>query len=66
LEGKGKPNPLLKEMERDGTVIKLVEVFQNDKYENKDINVWSACSVGRLYKATQVPSEFGPTIVKEL
>jgi hypothetical protein len=38
LEGEEKPNPLLKEMEKDGTLSKLIEIFQNDKYKYKDIN----------------------------
>ncbi|KAA6356296.1 MAG: hypothetical protein EZS28_048177, partial [Streblomastix strix] len=35
LEGEGKPNPLLKVMEKDGTLTKIIEFFRNDKYKNK-------------------------------
>ncbi|KAA6361776.1 MAG: hypothetical protein EZS28_042697 [Streblomastix strix] len=42
LEGEGKPNPLLKEMEKDGTLTKLIEIFRNDKYKDKDIKAWAA------------------------
>ncbi|KAA6371087.1 MAG: hypothetical protein EZS28_033386, partial [Streblomastix strix] len=66
LEGEGKPNPLLKEMEKNGTLIKLIEIFRNDKYKDKDINSWAACSIGMLFKATQIPSEIGPFIIIHL
>ncbi|KAA6394780.1 MAG: hypothetical protein EZS28_009690, partial [Streblomastix strix] len=66
LEGEGKPHPLLKEMENDGTLTKLIEIFQNDKYNNKDINLQSACSIGYLYKATPIPIEFGSSIIIHL
>ncbi|KAA6389448.1 MAG: hypothetical protein EZS28_015027 [Streblomastix strix] len=55
----GKPNPLLKEMERDGTLTKLIEIFNNDQFNNKEIKTQAACSIGQLYKATQLPSEIG-------
>ncbi|KAA6315835.1 MAG: hypothetical protein EZS28_055355, partial [Streblomastix strix] len=34
-KGERKPNPLYKEMKKDGTLTKLIEIFQNDKYGNK-------------------------------
>ncbi|KAA6393252.1 MAG: hypothetical protein EZS28_011224 [Streblomastix strix] len=66
LEGEGKPNPLLKEMEKGGTLSKLIKIFQNDKYEDNDINTWSACSIGSLFKALPLPIEFGPIVINYL
>ncbi|KAA6395784.1 MAG: hypothetical protein EZS28_008693 [Streblomastix strix] len=66
LEGEGKPNPLLKEMDKDGTLTKLVEIFQNEKYQNKQIIVYAACSIGRLFKATELPQEFGQSVIINL
>ncbi|KAA6370590.1 MAG: hypothetical protein EZS28_033883 [Streblomastix strix] len=66
LEGEGKPNPLLKEMDKDGTLRKLVEIFQNEKQLNKQIIVYAACSIGRLFKATELPQEFGQSIIINL
>ncbi|KAA6386379.1 MAG: hypothetical protein EZS28_018097 [Streblomastix strix] len=66
LEGEGKPNPLLKEMEKDGTLTKLIEIFRNDKYKDKEINSYAAGSIGYLFKATQIPSEIGSLIIIHL
>ncbi|KAA6371697.1 MAG: hypothetical protein EZS28_032776 [Streblomastix strix] len=66
FEGEGNPNPLLKEMEKDGTLTKIIEIFKNDKYENKDINACAACSIGYLFKASPLPSEFGQSIISNL
>ncbi|KAA6355074.1 MAG: hypothetical protein EZS28_049399 [Streblomastix strix] len=63
LEGEGKPNPLLKEIEKDGTLTKLIEIFRNDKYQIKDIKSFAACSIGFLFKAMSVPSEIGSQII---
>ncbi|KAA6354294.1 MAG: hypothetical protein EZS28_050179, partial [Streblomastix strix] len=63
LEGEGKQNPLLNEMEKDGTLTKLVEIFQNDKYEDKDINLIAADTIGCLQKAVPLPPEIGPFII---
>ncbi|KAA6370968.1 MAG: hypothetical protein EZS28_033505 [Streblomastix strix] len=63
LEGEGKPNPVREEMKKDGTLTKLIEIFQNDQYINKDINSRAACSIGRLYKASPLPSEIEYAII---
>ncbi|KAA6380594.1 MAG: putative Multidrug resistance-associated protein, partial [Streblomastix strix] len=62
-EGEGKPNPVREELEKDGTLTKLIEIFQNDKYGNKGINSCAAFSIGRLYKASPLPSEIGNAII---
>ncbi|KAA6356093.1 MAG: hypothetical protein EZS28_048380, partial [Streblomastix strix] len=62
----GKPNPLLKDMENDGSISKLIEIFKDDQYRNKDINSQLAYSIGRLFKAVPLPTEFGLIIVKYL
>ncbi|KAA6360995.1 MAG: hypothetical protein EZS28_043478, partial [Streblomastix strix] len=63
LEGEGKPNPVLNKMEKDGTLTKLIEIFQNNKYGNKDVNAYAAYSIGRLFKATPIPFKFGNAII---
>jgi hypothetical protein len=42
LEEDGKPNPLREEMEKDGTLIKLIEIFSNKTFKIKIINSNSA------------------------
>ncbi|KAA6380130.1 MAG: hypothetical protein EZS28_024342, partial [Streblomastix strix] len=63
LEGEGKPNPLLIEMEKDGTLTKLIEIFKNDKYKDKETNTQAACSIGLLFKAIPIPTEIGSQII---
>ncbi|KAA6396561.1 MAG: hypothetical protein EZS28_007913 [Streblomastix strix] len=59
LKGEGKQNPLFQELESDGTLTKLVEIFLTDKFDDIFVKVYSACSIGRIFKATQLPVEFG-------
>ncbi|KAA6395345.1 MAG: hypothetical protein EZS28_009125 [Streblomastix strix] len=63
LQGEGNPNPLLKEMDKDGTLTKLIEIFRNDKLKDININTYAACSIGRLFKAIPIPSYIGPFII---
>lgn len=37
IEVEGKPNQLLNKMEKDGTTDKLIEIFNNNKYKDKNI-----------------------------
>ncbi|KAA6388608.1 MAG: hypothetical protein EZS28_015867 [Streblomastix strix] len=62
----GKPNPLLKEMNENGTLAKVLKMFQNDKYVDWRLCGYSAHVIGRLYKAVPLPIEFGMKIVRYL
>ncbi|KAA6358641.1 MAG: hypothetical protein EZS28_045832, partial [Streblomastix strix] len=63
LEGGGKPNPLREKMERDGTVEQLFGIIQGDKYKDKYIRGFAACSVGVLYKSAAIPTQFYPAVI---
>ncbi|KAA6393478.1 MAG: hypothetical protein EZS28_010992, partial [Streblomastix strix] len=48
--------PLLDSKSRE--MDKLLEIFRNGKYSDKEINQLAACAIGRIFKATQLPNEF--------
>ncbi|KAA6384450.1 MAG: putative CAMK family protein kinase [Streblomastix strix] len=61
----GKPNPLLKEIEKDGTLSKLIEIFRNDKYLNKYINTYAAQKIKNSLPP-QIPTiTYNPTILNQ-
>lgn len=45
-------------MKNDGTLSKLIEIFRNNKYINKQINNNTALSVGFLFREFELPPEF--------
>ncbi|KAA6366332.1 MAG: hypothetical protein EZS28_038141 [Streblomastix strix] len=57
------PHPFREQMQNEGQLNKLIEIFQYKQYQDKYINYYAACIVGLLFKATPLPSEFGPGIV---
>ncbi|KAA6402845.1 MAG: putative protein kinase 1 [Streblomastix strix] len=57
------PHPFREQMQNEGQLNKLIEIFQYNQYQDKYINYYAACIVGHLFKATPLPSEFGPGIV---
>lgn len=50
------PHPFRDELERNGSITKLFKKFNNSNYEHKDINEFSALSIGYFYKAFSLPS----------
>lgn len=59
----GSPYPLREELEKDGTLAKLIEIFGNENYNDRKINSWIACSIGSLFRSYPLPSEIKPFII---
>ncbi|KAA6397283.1 MAG: hypothetical protein EZS28_007189 [Streblomastix strix] len=66
VEEEGKPNPLREEMEKDGCLKKLLNVFNNTGFKDKEINSNAAISIGYLFKAIPIPIEYGSDIINHL
>ncbi|KAA6398735.1 MAG: putative protein kinase [Streblomastix strix] len=50
--------PFREEMKSNGSFGKLLEIFHNDQYEDKQINGFVAYLIGFLYYKTPLPTEF--------
>ncbi|KAA6361231.1 MAG: hypothetical protein EZS28_043242 [Streblomastix strix] len=58
----GKQMPLFDELQKDGTLTYLIQLFFTDKFNNK-IKQYIATVIGQIFKAVQIPPEFGETII---
>lgn len=45
---------------------KLIEILNNDSYEDQRINSFAALTIGLLFKNTPIPNEIGLTIINHL
>ncbi|KAA6372611.1 MAG: hypothetical protein EZS28_031862 [Streblomastix strix] len=53
-------------VQKDGIITKLIKIFNNETYSNIKINQHIALSIGFLFKAAQIPDEFGNLIIAQL
>ncbi|KAA6392674.1 MAG: hypothetical protein EZS28_011801 [Streblomastix strix] len=60
--GNSEQNPVKEQFETDGTIDKLVQIFEFDKLKNKKVYQLIAASLAGIYKASQLPSKFGQQI----
>lgn len=47
-------------------LLRIIQIFRNDFYENKNIKRLSSCAIGCIYKAVYIPNEFGQEIISYL
>ncbi|KAA6384768.1 MAG: hypothetical protein EZS28_019707 [Streblomastix strix] len=59
-------NSMKEQMDKDGTIAKLVEIFKNGQYLDKQINQQVAITIGLLFKGLPIPSDFGPALIDTL
>ncbi|KAA6387839.1 MAG: hypothetical protein EZS28_016632, partial [Streblomastix strix] len=52
--------------EKFGGLIKLIQIFQNNTYQNKLIVQYSIISIGLLHKAVKIPDEIRSAVIHEI
>ncbi|KAA6387737.1 MAG: hypothetical protein EZS28_016736 [Streblomastix strix] len=59
-------NQIHEMFERSGGLIKLIQIFQNNSYQNKLIDQYSIISIGLLHKAVKVPDEIRSAVIDKI
>ncbi|KAA6381300.1 MAG: hypothetical protein EZS28_023173 [Streblomastix strix] len=54
---------LRKVLENNGGLAKLVKIFQNDNFEEKQINQFVAIIIGSLHRAVKIPDDIRSSII---
>ncbi|KAA6397978.1 MAG: hypothetical protein EZS28_006492 [Streblomastix strix] len=63
LENKQQLNQLREQIQKQGSLEKLIEIFRNDAYQNQKIYQNIALAIGFLYKASPIPTSYGSIII---